>query len=486
MQTRWVSWAAVSSLPQAKKVSNEDQLATNRTHVERHGGTLIAELVVPGESRSIILFEDAARKIDAYAQLKRLIDAKAFDVLVYLDRSRLGRKASLSMAIVELCHDAGIITYETDNPPASLSTHTTHDDALIGAIKSVGAQQEIDKLKRRHEMGMIGRIRAGQFPNRPPFGYSSRYDVDGSRHVLIDDESAETVRRIFSLYLDGNGTPAIVELLNAEGRRSATGKPWGITSINRVLDNVWVYSGSVQVNLRSNREYVRTSGRHPAIISADVAEMVTQERAARVLNRRMPNTKYLLSGVVICAECGQTMHCVRKTTEYKGKLYEHLGLRCPRHERERHCTYRHAMTQLRAAIAALNELGIDDLIDADAGLADMLLGQIAEQEAQTERLQAALQRADDAFVSGIMDAERYSRQIDRLNASIAACGAEIERLRTRYDDEADADKRTARIQDVAAHGLAMLDGDATTGNAWLRRHVRMYCQDNAIVGVEWL
>ena len=92
---RWVSWAAVSSLPQAKKVSIDDQLAENRQHAERHDGQVVAELVVPGESRSIVLFEDACRRIDAYAELKRLIDGRAFDVLVYLDRSRLGRKASL-------------------------------------------------------------------------------------------------------------------------------------------------------------------------------------------------------------------------------------------------------------------------------------------------------------------------------------------------------------------------------------------------------
>lgn len=44
-------WAAVSSLPQAKKVSLEDQLAQGRAHAERHNATVVAELVVPGESR---------------------------------------------------------------------------------------------------------------------------------------------------------------------------------------------------------------------------------------------------------------------------------------------------------------------------------------------------------------------------------------------------------------------------------------------------
>ncbi len=74
----------------------------------KHGGQVVEELVVPGESRSIILLEEVCRRIPAYARLVQLIEARSFDVLVYLDRSRLGRKASLSMAIVELYHAKGL------------------------------------------------------------------------------------------------------------------------------------------------------------------------------------------------------------------------------------------------------------------------------------------------------------------------------------------------------------------------------------------
>jgi len=38
MSKRFVSWTAVSSLPQAKKISLEDQRNTNHRHIERHDG----------------------------------------------------------------------------------------------------------------------------------------------------------------------------------------------------------------------------------------------------------------------------------------------------------------------------------------------------------------------------------------------------------------------------------------------------------------
>lgn len=78
-------WAAVSSLPQAKKVSLDDQLASGRSHAALHNASVVAELVVPGESRDIVLFEEACRRIGAYETLKGLIDNRTIDVLIYLD-----------------------------------------------------------------------------------------------------------------------------------------------------------------------------------------------------------------------------------------------------------------------------------------------------------------------------------------------------------------------------------------------------------------
>lgn len=81
MAKRWVLWAAVSSLPQAKKISNENQLQPGREAAAKFDGSIVDELVVPGESRSIVLFEDACARIEAYAQLRQHISNADFDVL---------------------------------------------------------------------------------------------------------------------------------------------------------------------------------------------------------------------------------------------------------------------------------------------------------------------------------------------------------------------------------------------------------------------
>lgn len=123
-------WAAVSTLPQAKKISLTDQLNQGRTHAERHGAQIVAELIVPGESRSIILFEDACRKIAAYDELKGLIERRAIDVLIYLDVSRLGRIAPLILTVAELCTRANILP-ETGGKPLPLGMGMDSPQAVL-------------------------------------------------------------------------------------------------------------------------------------------------------------------------------------------------------------------------------------------------------------------------------------------------------------------------------------------------------------------
>ena len=221
-------WAAVSSLPQAKKISLDDQLQQGRSHAARHNAQVVAELVVPGESRDIVLFEEACRKIKAYEQLQGLINTKAIDVLIYLDRSRLGRTAALSMAVAELCNRAHILLYETMAPPATLDFRPSdHSDMLIGAIKSVDAQQEIRKIQDRHRKGMADRVVKGKMPGKINFGYLPTYEAGRLTGYTVDEDAAATIRLIVSLYLDnGCGALNIADHLNRQGRPAPEGGQW--------------------------------------------------------------------------------------------------------------------------------------------------------------------------------------------------------------------------------------------------------------------
>ncbi len=488
--TRWVSWAAVSSLPQAKKISNEDQLTTNREHCARHGGQLVAELVVPGESRSIVLFEDAARRIDAYARLKQLIDARAFDVLVYLDRSRLGRKASLSMAVVELCHEAGIIAYETDNPPASLAIGHDYDDALLGAIKSVGAQQEVRKMVERHESGMIGRVKRGLMTGKIPFGYLLRWQSDNGKLQPVydtDPAAAAVVRQVFDLYLAGAGYQVIADALTGQGALTATGRTaWTASMIDAIVARVWRYAGHVEWNRINpgNRPYYRVRGNWQPIIDDSTARLVEDERERRAANHKLANAGHLLTGVCYCATCGNAM-VIHRLTRYG---YKSDYARCYRHVPGGHVATDLIMDALRALIADLPNRDLDSLLaDDDGSSAAVIAAQVAQQHKALAGFASAKARADAAYVDGHMSASDYAAQVKRLRTNEEHIRAEL----TRLDGLAAADihrqTRRLRIDEVVADGLAMLASDDTAAaNLWLRHHIRVWADAAKTLAIEWL
>lgn len=482
---RFVSWAAVSSLPQAKKISLEDQLSTNRRHVAERGGVLVAELVVPGESRSIVLFEEACRRIEAYDQLRRLIEGRAFDVLIYLDRSRLGRKASLSMAVVELCSEAGILTYEVENPPAHLDLRSvpSHDDMLLGAIKSVGAQREIAKLKQRHKMGMIGRVKRGEFPKAVPWGWTAHYATDGSRKVEIDEAAADTLRLIFSLYLDGMGMNTIADELTRRGRLNRTGATdWTVAHVKGSFGRLWRYAGYSEV--RFGEEYTKAKGDWPVILSEDTVRAVLAERQQRESHRRIADTPFLLSRLVVCDV--HRSYLVIENTRWRHRAYQYVT--CKKCKPRRHIRVEQVLDVLRAAIVylsdAANRTGIlTDLQQNDSHLVNQIDG-LQRLVKQTDQ---ALQRADDAFVAGVMDADRYQRQVDRLTEIRRRQMAEIEAAEQELAGQRMDANRQERLDEIASIGLDMLaSSDTAAANAWLRRHFIIYADGATITRVDYL
>lgn len=491
MSKRFVSWIAVSSHPQAKKISLSEQRRLNQEHIDRHGGECVADLEIPGESRNIVLFEDACTRIGAYAELRDLIERHAFDVLIYYDRSRLGRKASLSMAVVELCHEAGILTYEVDSPPASLDSVQSTDDLLLGAIKSVNAQQEIRKMTERHKFGMIGRVRRGEFPGNLPYGYSERYDEDGRRHVEVNAYASSVVRRILvDMFLNrGLGRVEIAKELNEAGILSPEGVTWKKQNVAAILDRVWRYAGWSELNLKTKhgRPYTKAKGNWQPIISQDEAEAIHAERQRRRTARRSISDTYLFSMCVYCAVCGRRMAmCTGITNHNTGHVRKMLRCYQADHDGKtitERAVYRAVRHEIESIISDPEYR--EHLLNTDEPDTGAWAAQIADVQTQIKRARAGLNRADDAYTAGDMDYERYQRQVRHLREQIDVLEAELTTLQDEMYQATAQGQRQDRLQEVMAAGLAKLDDpDVKAANAWLRRTFRVWARDHQVVRID--
>lgn len=245
------------------------------------------------------------------------------------------------------------------------------------------------------------KMRQGQFLGSfAAYGYQK--DPNDRHKLVIDEEAAEVVRKIYRMYLAGYGTKAICLQLQEEGVLTPTkykeskgfrfktpyadkysGK-WAATTVKRILSNE-TYIGTLiqgrekKVSYKSKKviiapkeEWVVIKENHEPVISAEDFEKV-QELLR--LNRKCPPKAvqagkfYPLAGKVKCRDCGSTM--VRSGA--KGSNANYLRCRLAGKTASKECTnhsIRYSLLE-ENILAALQE-HINGLISDPPQLADIL------------------------------------------------------------------------------------------------------------------
>lgn len=512
---RFVSWAAVSSEEQVKtrhetkqeiyeeeKQSLQNQLRLNREHAAKHGGRIIVELVVDGESRDIVLLEDARQAVNGYmiadgeqrpckpyAELHRLINDRAFDVLIFLNHGRLGRDSALSMAIVRLCHRAGIVTYGTQSPPATLERPTmSHRDYLVDAISAVGYQEEIAEIKRRNTLGMASRVERGDFAYRVPFPWIEKREGK-KRWVEVDERGAEVIRLLVDLYINqGRSLDDIAAEMNLHGYRTPKGGKWYESRVKYMVDNIWRYAGDTWINKKSltGRQFVRSKMRWPAIITDEEAQAVEDEQYRRFFGRGSVHTTHRFSQCVYCAVCGQRMGAQHKSDRKADKSYSYERYVCPGNHPGKYIQAWRVMEAIDDSIAIIERTG--DLTALLSPLEDrtpLLQSKLSKLESQLESHRKRLDRVDDAYADGAMDLAGYRRQTERIKADIAVIQEEIDATRHLLLTEQRTGNRLERLQEIAASGRSMLEeADIPKANAFFRRLFRVTVADGRVARIE--
>ena len=215
--------------------------------------------------------------------IKEVSEDKINAVIVYkLDRLSRSQKDTLYL-IEEVLNPKGVDFISMNE---SMDTSTPLGRLMLG-ILSAFAQLERENIKERTRMGMKERIKAGYWPGggRVPFGY----DYDSEKGILVPNKDADTVRLIYSLYLDGHPMYKVAKMAGLKYERLA------VQILKRKSNAGYItYNGE---------EY---KGRHEAIISEETynaAMKLMEERKSK----NFTDSDYLLSGMVYCGVCGAKM-----------------------------------------------------------------------------------------------------------------------------------------------------------------------------------
>lgn len=220
-------------------------------------------------------------------EMKRLVDDitnnKISAVIVYkLDRlSRSQKDTVFLLEDVFTPHNCNFISLNEN-----FDTTTPYGKAMIG-ILSVFAQLERENIRERTRMGMEERVKSGLWMGggRVPFGY----DYDKNQNILIPNEHADDVRKIYDLYLQGYSTTALANMFDVACDKHIT----------NILDRV-TYLG--KINFRGKI----INGQHEAIIDEETWNKVQIERQKRS-TKNVVTSSYLLTGLIFCDKCGAKM-----------------------------------------------------------------------------------------------------------------------------------------------------------------------------------
>ena len=340
LQGQRVAIYARFSSERQRETSIDDQVRRCRDYIAQAGG----------DPDTAIVFSDYAisgASLDrpGFESLMAAVDDKRIDTIVTEDISRISRDFADSAMVFKRLQFAQIpLIGIADGIDTS-----TRDAKLSFTLKSLVAELYLDDLRDKTLRGLEGRARAGYATGNTPYGYRTKPDrgktgrIVGHR-ILIHDDQAAIVRRIFEMYRDGKSLAAIARTLNADGIPSPRAgtrhkrTSWGPSTIRSMLYNeryvgIWTYKQTQWVKVpgsnkrrprrRSASEMIREERPALRVIDADLWNRVqtrlgathqkyTHSKKCNLKGRthRSNSSPYLFSGLLICGQCRAHMTIV--------------------------------------------------------------------------------------------------------------------------------------------------------------------------------
>ncbi|SHJ73600.1 Site-specific DNA recombinase [Hathewaya proteolytica DSM 3090] len=212
-------------------------------------------------------------------EFERMLDDCKFhnlEIILTKSISRFGRDTVDTLGALNQLKTLGVrVIFEQE----SLDTADTDTDLMVSIIEAI-AQAENESRSENIKWGIKQRAAQGtsKLYNRKCYGYV--HDKEGN--LIIKDDEAKNVTKIFEMYLHGKSVIDIVTELEYLGVKSPTGKDkWSKRTIDVMLSNE-KYTDSVKLLDNGKHEAVYLSeDNNPAIISKETFQAVQIEKTKR-------------------------------------------------------------------------------------------------------------------------------------------------------------------------------------------------------------
>jgi site-specific DNA recombinase len=253
-----VGYIRVSSEEQASSgFGLTTQEAAIRAFASSQGYELLEVVADPGVSGATKPGER-----EGFRHIVELAEQGAFSVLLVWKFDRLARQIVYAVTAANDLQEQHGVQLRSVTEPIDTATPMGR---TVFAILAGMAEQERQVITERTFLGRREKASRGGFAGgAAPLGY--RKDRQGG--LVEDQESAETVRRIFAMKDEGATLQSIANCLNLEGIPTARGGKWWPATVRYVLDNP-KYRGQVEYLFRWNgtESHIVRPGSHAVLVA---------------------------------------------------------------------------------------------------------------------------------------------------------------------------------------------------------------------------
>lgn len=420
-------------------------------------------------------------KRPGFQEMIAAIEAGEIDVVCVKDLSRFGRDYLKVGFYTEIMFPEKGVRFIAINNSVDSANPTENDfTPFLNIMNEWYAKDTSNKIRAIFRSRMQdGKRCSGAIP----YGY--RRDPEDKNHLLIDEEAAKVVRRIYQMVIDGMGSQAIANQLTAdnvlipsayleqsehgESRNHSYHDPcrWNCTAVSYILDKQeymghTVLGKTICENFKAKKrrkarpdELIIFENTHEPIIDAETWHLVQKLR--RRTRRKLANGSYShrLSGLVYCADCGKRLSYSSPQSQHRpdGKTYDaDSSFRCPTYKSMYgECTmhYIKSSTLDKLVDEAVRKIARYVLRNEQAFLEQVRVLTSADQkQTQSEDKKELVN-----IKKRIAELDNYIKQLYEGNASGKIPDRQFEKLMAQYDSEQQELEERVKEIEVSIHEI---------------------------------
>ena len=378
------------------------------------------------------------------------------ECIVVKDLSRLGRNFQKTEEYIQRVFPKYGIRFIAVTDCFDSTREQTSSQRLANPIINLMNEFHVMETSQKVRAVLEHYRRNGKFiGNHAVYGY-----VIKDKQLVVDEEAAEVVRKIFDMKINGYSNQGIADYLNETGVASpleykiekgikATGTHlregdkavWQSMSIRRILENP-VYIGTLiqgrttSASYRDKRRYKKPESElavfeeaHEAIIP-DTVFLIVQDLMQRDSYVNSKKGSYLFTSFAYCGNCGKLLYhrkegfdyvswqCKNKECSCKGRIYEEVLSEVVFETLKKH---------IELVVDHSEPVTIPEII-SEKSVADM---ETSELEGQIEQLKRAKSRLTSQRDNGIVTDSDYTEMEKFYSYQITKAEKEIEEIQNR-------------------------------------------------------